>query len=189
VGTLELPKINHRIDRNHTRPTTKASAKHKTKFMANDIGLPHWGSDLCCGLCMADKAVNNFKDCRRCANWRPTTHTPLSFRARFLKPGIHMVMERMCSLTPCYWALDTLHITDYHGVASHVLGNVLHDIVRDNEYGLPTQAATFERSKSHRNQTLTLPATVWLVIWDGRESACFALPPAGFSLCVWHRSV
>ena len=44
--------------------------KGDLEFMSNEVGIPHWGSELCCGLCWADKSRRNFKDPRWCANWR-----------------------------------------------------------------------------------------------------------------------
>ncbi len=44
--------------------------KGDLEYMSNDVGIPHWSSNLCCGLCGADKAGNNFKDNRRAARWR-----------------------------------------------------------------------------------------------------------------------
>ena len=56
-----------------------------------------------------------------------------------------MLLQRMCSVSRYFWALDLLHITDYNGVSGHCIGNVLCDIVRDSEYGLRTQQASWDR--------------------------------------------
>lgn len=54
-------------------------------------------------------------------------------------------MQRMCDVSLGFWAMDLLHVTDYHGVTSHCLANVVHDVVRDNEFKLKSQAETWDR--------------------------------------------
>lgn len=39
--------------------------KGDLEYFANDLGLPHWASRQCCGLCLADKGPFNYKDMRR----------------------------------------------------------------------------------------------------------------------------
>ena len=42
-------------------------------WFANDVGLPHWGSEQCCGLCWADRRRLNYKDMRRwCDTFQPS---------------------------------------------------------------------------------------------------------------------
>ncbi len=66
-------------------------------------------------------------------------------------------MARMCNVSFYFWGLDLLHITDYHGVAAHCVGNVLAEIIRDTEFSLRTQADTIER---HRVPPNAPPARV-----------------------------
>ncbi len=56
-----------------------------------------------------------------------------------------MRLQDVCEMGPWSWALDSLHIVDYHGVAGHVVGNVLCDIVRDDELRTGLQANTLAR--------------------------------------------
>ena len=71
------------------------------------------------------------------------------FRARFFHPGAHMLLQRMCTVSWCFWGLDILHISDYHGVSAHCIANVLHDIVRDNELSVRSQDVAWERRMHH----------------------------------------
>ena len=116
--------------------------KGDLEWFCNDVGLPHWARELCCGLCLANKHGANYKDHRKRATWRQNVHDYASFRVRFMQPGCHPLLLWLTTVGPFGWALDTLHMIDYHGVCSHAVASVLCDIVRDDELGLGLQDAT-----------------------------------------------
>ena len=119
--------------------------KGDLEFMCNDVGLPHWGRNDCCGLCMANKSDLNYKDLRKTASWRCTTHTPQGFRDRFGQDDRHPLLRFLASSGgPFAWALDTLHLLDYHGVSSHIIASVFTDIVKDDEFATGRQAASLQ---------------------------------------------
>ena len=63
------------------------------------------------------------------------------------------MMQFMVDASLHCWALDTLHVIDYNGIASHAISNSLVSIIRNNELpGCDTQAA----SLSFLNQSLAL---------------------------------
>jgi hypothetical protein len=124
--------------------------KGDMEFMCVTVGLPSWSSNECCGLCRANRSDKNFKDMRRCALWRPSVLNQAQFVARFRRPGMHPLLERMCKLSFHFWCIDLLHITDYHGVAAHCIANVVNDVVRDNELGVRSHGRAFERPPKHR---------------------------------------
>jgi hypothetical protein len=136
--------------------------------MSNEVKLPHWNNEECCGLCRADKGLRNFKDPRRSAGWRPTVHSQLSFRERFGPSANHEFLKRMVSVSLRFWALDILHIMDYHGVSCHILGNIINMIVRDNELGVRTFQAGFDRPREKLGFECT-------DIGNGRSQTCFAI--------------
>ncbi len=80
----------------------------------------------------------------RRALWRSTVHDAVSFRQRF-EPASHPLLGEMCTRGPQFWALDILHVVDYHGVAAHCVANMFCDIIRDDELGSPNQSVTLER--------------------------------------------
>lgn len=121
-------------------------------------GFPHWSQDRCCGLCLADRSGNNYKDHTARASWRQTTHCPTSFAARF-QNAEHPLLRECCKMSHHYWALDILHIADYNGVSCHALANVLTDVIRDNEFHLPRQTDTLSR---HIRGNLDVHGWVWV---------------------------
>ena len=84
------------------------------------------------GLCLADKAGRTYKKFRDDAAWIPTVHTESSFRARH-RHITHPLVQHICDNGSSMWTLDLLHLTDYHGLIAHAVGNLLADIVRDSE--------------------------------------------------------
>ncbi len=120
-------------------------AKGDLEFFCVDVGLPNWGSHECCALCMANKTDKNFKDMRRRAQWRRSILDQRQFAARFHKVGIHPLLDRMCIVAFWFWAIDLLHVTDYHGVSCHCIGNVINDIIKDNELTVRSQDKAYER--------------------------------------------
>ena len=114
-------------------------------FWTNDVGIPHWSSDACCGKCFANKSTLNFKHFAHTATWRQTTMDQGQFKARFSKPGAHVVMDHMIQYGLEFWALDTLHVIDYNGVASHACANALVSIIRGRELGPCNQTETIAR--------------------------------------------
>ena len=151
--------------------------------MSNEVKLPHWNNEECCGLCRADKGLRNFKDPRRSAGWRPTVHSQLSFRERFGPSANHEFLKRMVSVSLRFWALDILHIMDYHGVSCHVLGNIINMIVRDNELGVRAFQAGFDRPREKLGFECT-------DIGNGRRQTCFAFPDRlGFRIQIQTKQV
>ena len=39
--------------------------KGDLEWFANDVGVPHWSKEQCCGLCWADRDRRNYKDFTR----------------------------------------------------------------------------------------------------------------------------
>ena len=114
-------------------------------FMCNDVGIPHWSRHDCCGRCLANKSDLNYKDLRRKAKWRPTVHTPESFRRRFGQAPRHPLLLFLAAAGGLFaWALDTLHVMDYNGISAHIIGSVLTDIIRDDEFRTGLQARSLE---------------------------------------------
>lgn len=69
----------------------------------------------------------------RCAGWRATVHNHETFKLRFGGASAHPLLSIIVENSQYCWALDLLHLVDYHGVASHALANVLVSIIRDAE--------------------------------------------------------
>jgi hypothetical protein len=93
------------------------------------VGLVSWPPTAVC-----TRFVEMFRD--RVAGWRPTCHNNLAFAARFRTPGCHPLLTLMIRLSHHSWALDLLHISDYHGTTAHIAANLLVDIIRDGELHL-----------------------------------------------------
>ena len=68
-GSTERPIAKDAQDEQHYSAIL-LFGKGDLEWWANDVGLPHWSSELVCGICLADKGPNNFKDFRRIAGWR-----------------------------------------------------------------------------------------------------------------------
>lgn len=83
----------------------------------------------------------------RTAPWRNTIHDVTSWRARFYSADVHPLLGLMLSLSPYSWALDVLHMLDYHGVSAHCTGNLLVDVIRDNELDCRTHGDTLDRCR------------------------------------------
>ena len=114
-------------------------------FFANDVGLPHWSNPKVCGICLGDRAANNYKHFSRGCGWRNTIMDQASFALRFNNIDNHPVLDYLRTYSYKCWGLDGLHVVDYNGVASHCAGNVLAEIVVNKEFGDSSQEKTLER--------------------------------------------
>ncbi len=96
------------------------------------------------GICCISLTASTVASRIRRSRWRPTVHDAASFRARFGLAS-HPLMIEMCRRVSHFWALDILHVVDYHGVGAHCVANVLCDIIRDDELGSPNQSVSLDR--------------------------------------------
>lgn len=80
----------------------------------------------------------------RVAAWKSTCHDHVAFSARFTSPNTHPLLSEMLRLGPHSWALDLLHVADYHGVSSHAIASLLVEAIRDAELGLGTHQASLD---------------------------------------------
>lgn len=93
-------------------------------YFSKDLDLPMHNSHRPCWFCDADCADNPWNDFRPGARWQSgrsvqdVLQNPRSLHPVWKIPGLH----EMCTM------LDVLHVVD-QGVASHVIGNVLHTII------------------------------------------------------------
>ena len=96
------------------------------EYMCNIIGIPHFNSPYaCCCLCEANMDMDDkpFNDFSPGAAWRGTEVHNVRFMERLRQP-----LHPLCS-HPWFnmhtFRFDMLHLLDHHGLASHVVGNVL----------------------------------------------------------------
>ena len=129
------------------RPSTRRS-KTKPEIWWISVGpvrrpTPN-NSKTVLGICCISLTASTVASRIRRSRWRPTVHDAVSFRARFGLAS-HPLMIEMCRRGPHFWALDILHVVDYHGVGAHCVANVLCDIIRDDELGSPNQSVSLDR--------------------------------------------
>ena len=108
------------------------------EFVCNDLGLPHFNSNQCCALCCAnvsDKPHNNYHND---AAWRGTLRTSDEFRAALRQPLHPLVAWH--SFSRFTYRLDLLHLLDHHGVASHVVANVIANFVEQASETVPGES-------------------------------------------------
>ena len=94
-------------------------------YFSKDLDLPFHNNHRPCWFCDADCTDNPWNDFRARASWQDRTvqdvqGNPRSRHPIWSIPGVH----ELCTM------LDVLHVVD-QGVASHVIGNVLHTIIYD----------------------------------------------------------
>lgn len=93
-------------------------------YFSKDLDLPSHNSHEPCWFCKANCTDNPWNDFRTGARWqqgrtiRDVQRNPRSAHPIWSIPGLH----EMCTM------LDVLHVVDL-GVATHVVGNVLHTII------------------------------------------------------------
>ena len=68
------------------------------------------------------------------------------------------VMDHMIQYGLEFWALDTLHVIDYNGVASHACANALVSIIRGRELGPCNQTETIARPATTTTTTAAAAA-------------------------------
>ena len=100
----------------------------------NEWGMPHYGSEEVCGMCMANRVTRPFTDLRRVAAWRPTEAMPHEvFMARLREPLHPLMASPYCHRWFVY--PDLMHLLDCKGVLALVYGGLLYALVRDQRLG------------------------------------------------------
>jgi len=94
------------------------------EFFANVLGMSHWNSDELCWACDASK-----KDAARDwqCNWANrgwTLRDPADYKFNTLHP-----LFKLPGVTSWCVCFDQLHCLDNHGVASHLVGSSLHQMI------------------------------------------------------------
>ena len=110
--------------------------------------IPRWDGAACmCWLCAASSTIEGllFTNCTRAAGWRATRRTHENFERELEAAGlvlpalfVYCIGFRLCCL-----AIDVLHCVD-QGVASHVIGNVMWELVCSHAFGGSSQDANVE---------------------------------------------
>ena len=90
-------------------------------YVCNELGLPHYNSVEMCVLCEAHTRLRPHNNFHADAAWRSTLVSNARFRERLRRPLHPLVDHCLCSKYTYKFGL--LHMTDHHGVASHVVGN------------------------------------------------------------------
>lgn len=102
-------------------------------YLCNELRLTHYGSALPCGLCRCDRGGElqwNHLSLR--AGWLNTVYDHQQFLNMYR--GEHPIHEfEGCG--PMTFAVDLLHVVDNNGVASHILGNLFYEAIRNRELG------------------------------------------------------
>eukprot|EP00974_Lingulodinium_polyedra_P050053 4813753-Lingulodinium_polyedra.AAC.2 len=94
------------------------------EYACNVLGLPHFNATgNCCADCMADTEGVPFNNFHGAAAWRDTLKTNTQYLAAVRTP-MHPLLAHpwFCKYS---YRHDLLHMIDHHGVASHVIGNIL----------------------------------------------------------------
>lgn len=92
-------------------------------YVCNLLGLPHFSSNEVCCECRANISTMPHNNFNAEAAWRPTVVTNEEFRARLRRP-LHPLVEHPV-FSKYTFRYDLLHMLDHHGVASHVVANIL----------------------------------------------------------------
>ena len=90
-------------------------------YLANTLGLEHYGSHTPCALCQANRTDKPWTDFRANSAWKATLWSDTAWRAAH--PGPHRLFATLaCGIHTVQ--VDTLHCLSL-GVAQHIGGNVL----------------------------------------------------------------
>ena len=112
-------------------------------YFSNEMGLNHHGATEPCFRCKCNKTNCPFTDFREDAAWEATKLSPADFRALAARIT-HAVLLLILSIPGVNFFtfhFDVLHIIDL-GVAQHILGNVLFDLVHNELVGtIPNRIA------------------------------------------------
>lgn len=93
-------------------------------YVCNVMGLPHFNSELSpCSLCLANHSSRQHNDWSSTAAWRGTILNNRSFLVRLRRPLHPLVAHDLFNIHT--FRHDLLHMSDHHGVISHVVANVL----------------------------------------------------------------
>ena len=85
--------------------------------------MPHYNSVEMCALCEAHTRLRPHNNFHADAAWRSTLVSNARFRERLRRP-LHPLVDH-CLFSKYTYRFDLLHMLDHHGVASHVVGNIL----------------------------------------------------------------
>ena len=92
-------------------------------YTCNMLGLPHFNRRAMCRLCLANTSTMPFNNFHHDAGWQGTRVDNTTFMNRLRQP-LHPVVSHpwlnMFSYRRC-----ALHMFDHHGLASHVIANIL----------------------------------------------------------------
>jgi len=94
------------------------------EYACNVMKLKHYSAVQMCMHCEADKKDIPFHDFHGGAKWRSTILSNDAFMARVGEPRNPMVAHVW--FNKYTYRYDLLHMLDHHGVASHIVGNILH---------------------------------------------------------------
>ena len=94
-------------------------------YLANALGLEHYGSHTPCALCQADRSQRPWADFRAGSAWKATVWSDTAWRVAHPQP--HRLFKTLqCGVHTVQ--VDTLHCISL-GVAQHIGGNVLRELL------------------------------------------------------------
>ena len=106
------------------------------EWVANVLGLPHYNAVECCAYCRATlRGDVPHNDYSRGAAWRATIRSDDGFRAALRTPLHPLVASEFFNRET--YRLDLLHLFDHHGVAGHVIANIIAMHVIDKAHVVP----------------------------------------------------
>ena len=109
----------------------KADLEHYVREMQ---WADYLGADRVCGLCMANRTELCWNNLRPDAPWRATTFDVQQGMLEYCRLDAHP-LHHFPGIYTSTMFLDVLHIMDHHGVASHLIGNVLWTCIAGKEIG------------------------------------------------------
>ena len=93
------------------------------EYICNVCGMAHYNSLQLCGYCLANGTSHPHTDYSAGAAWRTSAVDNVAFKMRFRQP-LHPLVEHEWFSKYTY-RIDLMHLADHHGVAGHVIGNIL----------------------------------------------------------------
>lgn len=102
-------------------------------FFANGLGIRHWQSPMPCGLCNCNRILVRdggapWNDFSSSPSWLNLVLGLVAWLEVMRVGKYHPLLDMDCA-GPDMVAIDTLHTVDHDGVASHIAGNSLAEIV------------------------------------------------------------
>ena len=94
------------------------------EWACNTLGLPHYNGVECCFMCKANCSDRPFNDYSDGKAWCHELRTEAEFQAGLRAPLHPLVQSSFFSRYT--YRLDLLHLLDHHGIASHILANIIH---------------------------------------------------------------